>query len=333
MQDREDGVNIKERILELLEEHRGETVSGGRLAEMMQVSRNAVWKAVQELRAEGYSIAAVTNKGYSLSEENDILSVPGIRPFLSAGNLSCAGRIHIYPSLESTNRTAKELAIAGAEHGTVVISDSQSAGRGRFSRSFFSPPGGLYMSIVLRPEHLRFENITAVTAWAAVAVCEAIEAVSGKVPTIKWVNDILLDGKKVCGILTEAVTDLESGLFQWIVVGIGVNVHLRTEDLPLELRSSVGSVCPEEGCSGVRNRLAAEILNRMLGAETLPEEPELFARYRKRLMMLGKEITVLQGSDSYRAMALDVDPEGHLIVRKESGELVSLYSGEISIRM
>ncbi len=325
-------MSTKNRILELLEQHRGESISGEHLAGILSISRNAVWKAVKELQKDGYNIVAVTNKGYCLSDENDIVSIPGIKPFLSEKSQPYANKIHIYKSLESTNKIAKEMAVIGAEHGTVIISDCQTMGRGRYSRNFFSPSGGgLYMSIVLRPEVLHFESPTSVTAFAAVSVCEAIESISKKAPKIKWVNDIFIDGKKVCGILTEAVTDFESGGLDWVVLGIGINVYIRTEDFPGDLQYIATSIYPDEKMPGVRNKLSAEIINRILGFETLPNETEIFKKYKKRLMMLGKEITVIQNQMEYKAIAIDVDSFGHLIVKNENGEIITLSSGEIRI--
>ena len=324
-------MSTKNRILELLEQHRGESISGEHLAGILGLSRNTVWKAVKELQKDGYNIVAVTNKGYCLSEENDIISIPGIKPFLSEKSQPFADKIQIYKSLESTNKTAKEMAVTGAEHGTVIISDCQTMGRGRYSRNFFSPYGGLYMSIILRPEVLRFEHQTSVTAFAAVSVCEAIESISQKAPKIKWVNDIFIDEKKVCGILTEAVTDFESGGLEWVVLGIGINVYTRTEDFPDELQSLATSIYPDEKTPCVRNKLSAEIINRILGFDTYPSEAEIFEKYKKRLMMLGKEVTVIQNKTEYRATAIDVDFVGRLIVKNEKGEIITLSSGEIRI--
>ena len=325
-------MSTKNRILELLEQQRGESISGEHLAGVLGISRNAVWKAIKELQKDGYNIVAVTNKGYCLSAENDIISIPGIKPFLSERSQFYANKIQVHKSLESTNKTAKEMAVAGAEHGTIIIADCQTMGRGRYSRNFFSlSGGGLYMSIVLRPEAMHFKNPTSVTAFAAVSVCEAIESISTKVPRIKWVNDIFIDGKKVCGILTEAVTDFESGGLDWVVLGIGINVHTRTEDFPCDLQSIATSIYPDEKMSGVRNRLSAEIINRILGFETLPSETEIFEKYKKRLMVLGKKITVIQNQVEYKATAIDVDSVGHLVVKNESGEHITLSSGEIRI--
>jgi len=326
-------MTTKERVLTLLEENRGKTVSGEQLAAALNVSRNAVWKAVTDLRAAGYRIDAVTNKGYCLSADNDKLSVQGIVPLLSETARPFAEYLQVYPELASTNQTAKELALAGAAHGTAVIAAQQSQGRGRYTRSFCSPPGGLYFSIILHPDKLHFAHVTTVTALAAVAVCEAIEAVSGKKPGVKWVNDVFLDGKKVCGILTEAVTDIESGTLGWLVLGIGINVTTRPEDFPPELREIAGSVFGGES-PGSRNRLAAELMNRIPGCVPMLTEEEVIASYRSKLMMLGKPVTVVQSDGTeYSALAQDVDCAGHLIVQTEDGVQQTLSSGEIRIRI
>ncbi len=325
------GTDTKGRVLEKLEQHRGQDVSGEELASALGLSRNAVWKAIRDLRESGYSISAMPRRGYCLKPENDLLSTQGIRPFLSPAVSFCAERIRVFPRLLSTNRTAKELALAGAEHGTVVIAESQTGGRGRLDRSFFSPSGGLYMSLVLHPEFLPFSGSTLITSFAGLAVCEAVEEITGKEPGIKWVNDLLLGGKKICGILTEAVTDFETGRPEWIVVGIGINIHTRPEDFPPELKHTAASVDPENTIPGIRNRLAAAILNRMLDQRTFPERGDLLERYKKRLVMLGHSVTVKQAGESWPAVAEDLDSEGHLILRKQNGETVVLSSGEISI--
>ena len=321
----------KERVLAALEAHRGEPVSGEQLAEALSLSRNAVWKAVNELRRSGYRITAATNRGYCLAEDNDILSAEGIAPLLSPTAKPFAGLVHFYPTLTSTNLTAKELALAGAPHGTTVIAETQTGGRGRYTRSFFSPKGGLYISIILHPDRLHFSEITSVTAFSAVAVCDAIQAVSGRIPQIKWVNDVFLDGRKVCGILTEGVTDLETGSLGWIVVGIGINAVGKQTDFPPELREIVTTVFEEAPASGIRCRLAAELINRIAGCDPMPKESALYENYRKRLMMLGQTVTVVQGERTYPALAVDIDNAGHLILQTADGKQTALSSGEIRI--
>ncbi len=324
-------MNTKEQVLQLLEAQRGSYLSGEQIAQGLSVSRNAVWKAIRDLRAAGHRIEAATNRGYCIPEDADTLSLQGILPYLSP-SLS-PERIQVYRTLSSTNQTAKELALAGAPHGTAVIASAQTGGRGRYAREFVSPEGGLYLSVILHPDRLQFQHITAVTAFATNAVCEAIETVSGRSPQIKWVNDLFLDGRKICGILTEAVTDIESGSLSWIVLGIGINVNTRTSDFPPALRKTAGSLYPEnQPARGNRCRLAAEILNRT-AAQQAPPESEVMAAYRSRLMMLGQQITVhAQGSD-YPATALDLDDAGHLIVRTADGSTQTLSSGEISIAL
>lgn len=325
-------MSTKKRILELLESNRGRRVSGEHIAKQIDVSRNAVWKSINELRNDGYKISAVTNKGYCLCDDNDILSVQGIIPFLA--NKKAADRIYVYPTLESTNKTAKEKAISEAKHGTAIITDFQTAGKGRYGRQFFSPSKhGIYMSLILHPAQLGFSTTTLVTAFAAVSVCEAIDAISDKMPQIKWVNDIFLDGKKICGILTEAVADYESGNVQWVVVGIGINFSTPKEEFPEDLRQIAGALFAEDTPSTTRNHLIAEIINRMTTENQL-DEKEMLAKYRKRLMMLGKDILVSEAANTYEAVAVDIDDIGRLIVKtKATNEVRSLSSGEIKIQM
>ena len=314
----------------MLENSRDTSISGERIAGLTSVSRNAVWKAIKELRKDGYEITAVTNKGYRLSGASDIISVQGISAHLRPNVRAYAEQIHVYQVLESTNKTAKELAIDGAKHGTIVIAEQQTLGRGRYSRSFCSPEGGLYISFVLRPERLGFQNATAITAFAAVAVCEAIESVTNLSPKIKWGNDIFIDGKKVCGILTEAITDFESGNLSWIVLGIGINVNTRAEDFPHDLREIAGSLSGNERPNISRNRLAAELID-CLFACNASDEKSVFSTYKKRLMMLGQTIRVKQAQHEFPAKAIDIDDAGHLVVETANGELLNLSSGEISI--
>ena len=324
-------MSTKEYILELLEKNRGQSVSGEYIAKQLDVTRNAVWKAIKDLEKDGYRIEAVTNKGYCLYEDNDILSVQGMLPFLL--DKEKADKIQIYGSLESTNKTAKEMASSGAEHGAIIFADSQTAGKGRYGRKFYSPPGhGIYVSFILHPERLWFDTPTIVTAFAAVSVCEAIESITGKEPRIKWVNDIYLDERKICGILTEAVTDFESGSIQWIAVGIGINFSTPSKDLPEDLRRVAGSIFGHDKPSVTRNRLAAEIINRIVTPKRQYDKEEILEKYRKRLMMLGQKVLVNGLLESYEAVAVDIDESGRLIVKRDNGEMLSLSSGEISIR-
>jgi BirA family biotin operon repressor/biotin-[acetyl-CoA-carboxylase] ligase len=324
-------MSTKAKLLALLEKNRDKSLSGEDIARSLGVSRAAVWKAVRSLKSEGFLISAAPNRGYSLSEESSVLSVQGLIPYLTKE--SRADNIHIYKTLESTNKTAKEMAINGCAHGTVVIADGQTAGRGRSGKSFYAPPGsGLYMSLVMRLERFQPRTTTWITGSAAVAVCRAIQKVSGRDAKIKWVNDILLDGKKICGVLTEAVTDFESGGIEWVVVGIGININ--TADFPEELKSTAGTLYSEKVPGSIRNRIAAEVINFLLDPGTWLNYREVHDEYKKRLTLLGDRVSVIQpGETAYEAVAVDIDDDGRLIVEKDDGQRAVLSSGEIAKRI
>lgn len=319
----------KHLVLEILEEHREQNVSGERIAELLNLSRNMIWRAIKDLRNDGYIIEAATNKGYRLTGENDILSVEGIKPFLLSSD--AVPDMKLFAEIDSTNREAKAQAIAGAEHGTVILANRQTSGRGRRGREFFSPSdSGLYMSFILHSDAVGFTNPVSVTAYTALCVCEAIEELCGVSPAVKWVNDIFVDGKKIGGILTEAITEFESRSIREIIVGVGINISTKPEDFPEPLRELAGSLYPNGKTSISRNRLAGEIINRIL-YKNKPDEADLFVQYKARLFMLGENIAVVKEKESYTAKALDIDEQGHLIVQKQNGETETLLSGEIKL--
>ena len=228
--------------------------------------------------------------------------------------------IHSFDSLESTNKTAKEMALTGAGHGVVVTAETQTGGRGRGAHLFYCAGGGIYMSVILQPE-----EPSQVTIRTAVSVCEAIESVCGKSPGIKWVNDLFLDGKKICGILAETVTD---GALQKVVVGIGVNFSIENQSFPPELRDIAGSIFPN-GTSIPREKLTEEIINRIL---TLCPWEDTLRAYRKRMLFLGEKIWVATPKGRYEAQILDIDGSGQLLVKKDDGQTRSLLSGEVSVK-
>ncbi|MEA4831416.1 MAG: biotin--[acetyl-CoA-carboxylase] ligase [Oscillospiraceae bacterium] len=325
-------MSVKEDILTLLEQNRGKYLSGEEIASKISVTRSAVWKAIKSLQAEGYAIDGVTNKGYYLPPDTDMVSASGIKKYLDdrASHL----RIEVYKTIGSTNDEAKKLALSGEPDGKVIVAEEQTAGRGRKGRSFFSPGGtGVYISILLRPK-IPVSVSSLLTTAAAVAVAGAVEQLSGRETQIKWVNDIWMDGKKICGILTEASMSLESGGLDFAVVGIGVNITMPESGFPDELSSIASSVFGASGHpNDIRNRLAAEILNCFMPYCDNLEERSFLFEYRKRLFILGREITVVgSGENAYRrAHALDIDDDCHLLVRYEDGTTASLSSGEISI--
>ncbi len=323
-------MTTKERLLELFEANKGVYFSGEEIAQKLYMSRAAVWKAVKSLRNEGYQIDAVTNKGYCLAVETDILSPQGIRKYLSEAceNLD----ITVLPLVSSTNNVVKEKAGQGGAEGFTVIANEQAAGRGRRGRTFFSPCGtGLYMSILLRPANYSASQAVQITTMAAVAVCEAIEEVSEERAEIKWVNDVFIKGKKVCGILTEGSFDLESGMLDYAVLGVGINVYEPAEELPEELKAIVGSVF-EKPQNDMKNHLAAAFLNRFMGYYHAQDHADYIEKYRERSFVVGRQIRVISANQTRNAFAYGIDDECGLLVRYEDGTCESLNSGEISIR-
>ena len=237
------------------------------------------------------------------------------------------------PEIGSTNTALKELANRGEAAGLALVAGRQTAGRGRMGRSFFSPEDtGVYLSLLLRPR-LPAAEATRITACAAVAVAETLEELSGRKAQIKWVNDVFMDGKKVCGILTEASLDCESGLVNYAVVGIGVNALTPPGGFPPELREIAGAVFPERTLPELRCRIAAGILNRLwrfCGGERLGD---CFEAYRDRSLVLGRELELLSpGREPEPALALALERDYALRVRLADGSERRVQSGEVRVR-
>lgn len=303
------------------------SISGNELAEKLGVTRNSVWKAVNQLKNDGYTIEAVTNRGYRLLKSEDIISEPAIKERLTAARFG--KNIEIHKTLSSTNDRAKELAAAGAADGTVVIADNQSGGKGRRGRSFFSPPAsGIYLSLIIRPE-FSAELAGHLTSCAALAVAEAIEKAGGPEIGIKWVNDLYCNGKKLCGILSECSFDLESGTLEYAVIGIGVNVG-KTE-FPPELADIATSVYNQCGKEISRNLLIAGIINNLEKEIDKIDSNSIIERCRRRSVVIGKEVTVTCGNSVYEAKAVDIDNDGRLLVERD-GVITPLGSGEVSVK-
>ncbi len=324
-------MSSKSSILRILEQQKGSHVSGEDLAKQLQISRSAVWKAINELKKEGYQITAVPNRGYCLDPSSDRLSPEGVESYLT--EVVWAGNIHVYQLLESTNVTARQLALDGAPHGTVVLAEEQSAGRGRMGRRFASPKHtGIYMSVLLRP-HWSAEDSLLITTAASVAVCRAVEQTTGKSAQIKWVNDVYLEGRKVCGILTEAVTDLESGGIESIILGIGVNFSTALADFPEELQHKAGSLFEKPPEHLDRNRFAAILIQEVMALCDTLTSRSFLNEYRERSLVLGKTVQVLPfGKQAYPAKAVDIDEQGGLVLALADGSKQVLRSGEVSIR-
>ena len=336
-------METKDRLLAFLEENRDRYISGEETAAKLSVSRTAVWKAAEALRKDGYGIEAVPRKGYRLAADTDVLSAAGIRRYLGPG--ADGLDIHTEYSVSSTNTVLREKAAAGAPEGYVLAAVTQTAGKGRVGRSFFSPADtGLYLSLILRPQRFSALRAQRFTTIAAVAACEAVEEVTGVPAGIKWVNDIYVNGKKVSGILTEASIGLEDGFLEYAVVGIGFNMYPPKDGFPEEIKDRAGAVTDIRVPDG-RNLLAAAFLGRFMyyyeaeknagdGGAAETEAPGSYVKkYREKSIVTGKDVLVLHASGPERAHAVSIDDECRLVVRYEDGRTETLSSGEISIRI
>lgn len=328
-------LSVKEKVLAILEKNRGQDISGAAIAESIGVSRNAVWKAIKSLQTSGYQIEAGRNRGYRLSLYNDLLSVPGISMHLAEEYKKLP--IHIYKSVDSTNKTAKHLALDNAPHGTIVLADSQTNGRGRADRSFFSPEGsGIYLSILLKPNSGILKPTVIMTA-ACVAVCMAIEQVCHLQPEIKWINDLYLNGKKVCGILTDAVVNFEAEQLDSLILGIGINFVPPEQGFPPELETSVSALGDGTSLSALkgisRNQLIAEIINQVMRIFSELPSRNYLDEYRKRSFLFGKNILIVQKGKTISAKALNIDDDGGLVVQLDDNKTQTLYSSDISIQL
>jgi len=258
----------------------------------------------------------------------NVISEPEILRHTRSGTIGA--RLEVHARLDSTNTRAKQLAAQGAPHGYLVCADSQSGGRGRFGRAFFSPEhSGIYITYILRPK-LPAERAVMITSMAAVAVARAIEALADVDVKIKWVNDLYINDRKACGILCEASMDFESGQLEYVVLGIGVNVARM--EFPPELREIATSVENECGGHVSRNRLIAEISNQLEALYPQLETGEFMGESRRRSNVIGRDVTVLRGDERYEARVVDIDGQGRLVIRTANG-ISRVGAGEISLKL
>jgi BirA family biotin operon repressor/biotin-[acetyl-CoA-carboxylase] ligase len=319
---------VRETVLEALRQR--EHVSGEEIAKRLHVSRTAVWKCISQLRRMGYDIHSSPGLGYTLAECPDLLLPEEIGVGLSTRLLG--RRIEYFEEVSSTQDIARQLAVEGAQEGTVVVAESQAGGRGRLGRGWVSPSrAGIYVSIILRPD-LKPVEVCQIPLIAGVATSEAIVKVTGLEPRIKWPNDVLVAGKKVAGILTEMGAEVDR--LHYIVLGIGINVNTTTSMLPRELRSIATSVAEECG----------EKLSRVKLVQTLFEELEdIYGEFKRSGFKasrdrwksfdstIGSWVKVSMGEKEIEGEALDIDTEGSLIVRTGDGHTERIIAGDVAL--
>jgi BirA family biotin operon repressor/biotin-[acetyl-CoA-carboxylase] ligase len=324
---------MKEQVLALLTASGEEYISGEAMSERLAVSRAAIWKAIEALREDGYEIEAAPRRGYRLASCPDRLTQGTIVPYLDTDEQR--QRLICLDTVDSTNNYAKTLAIEGAPSGTAIVADEQTGGRGRLGRSFQSPKGkGIYVTLLYRPHMAPIQAVN-LTAYVAVALCDGIEAATGVRPGIKWTNDIVLGGKKLCGILTEMAVEGESGTLQYIITGIGINANHTPADFTPDVEPIATSLYQQLGKPVDRGRLCACIINALDKMYALWEQgidAGCWQRYRDSCLTLGKPVRLMRGDQSQEAFAEDIDPDFGLIVRYPDGRRETITAGEVSVR-
>ena len=333
-------MSTKLELLDLLSRIPDQFVSGQEIADTLGVSRNAVWKAVKSLQAQGYPIESFAGTGYRLKQKADILSADILKE-----KIKYPCKLHVFDKIDSTNNFAKTLTDVSVPQ--LIVAQQQTAGRGRLGRSFYSPEGkGIYMTLAFSPD-FGLDQAMLITAMSAVAVCRAIEKVTGLNPKIKWVNDIYLNDKKICGILTEAETNFETGQIQKIIVGIGMNCF-EDDNMPEDVKDRA-TYMENPPKTFERADLIVAVTDEFFGLLENFNRVQMIREYKTRSFILGEQILIFNPavarsigrlddklSEGIRAKAIDIDENGGLVVEflegLRSGQMETLSTGEISIR-
>jgi len=322
--------DIRKRLIEAFTNASGEYLSGQFLAETADCSRTAIWKHIEELRKEGFVFDAVKKKGYRIIQAPENVSADEISFGLKTDFIGRA--IHYQEEVDSTQKIAHRLATEGAVEGTVIVAEEQLLGRGRLDRKWHSPKyTGIWMSIILRP-NLPLQKAPQLTLVTAVAVVQAIEEITGLLPQIKWPNDILINGKKVTGILTEMQADADR--INAIIIGIGINVKQKRDDFPEEIQQIATSLAEESGQSISRAKLMQAVFARL---------EKLYLTYLKEgffpikllwesyALSIGKDIIARTVTGDIKGKALGITEDGVLKIQQENGEIRHVYSADILI--
>ena len=317
-------MTTKTMILNMLENNSDGFLSGEKISTDLKISRTAVSKAIQSLRDNGYEIESRKHYGYSLkTRREDILNKETLEIAFRNSGLA----VYFLDTTASTNKDAKLLLSKGGKTPYLVTCSSQTAGRGRLGRSFSSPPGGVYFSLVLDGKDIASPDL--VTVSAAVAIAETMEKLTGIGTSIKWVNDIYIRGKKAVGILTEGIFNMEEAQLDKVVIGCGINLKTLEREFPLEVREIATSFYPDGKSPLTRSDVIAATAKRIVSIQ----KEDFISLYRKKCFVIGKDVYVVKGGERTPAYAYSIDDSAHLLVRYPDGREEALSSGEISIRL
>ena len=313
-------MSVKDSVLSLLLESNGKMVSGQSMADKLSCSRMAISKSVQTLIREGYDINISKHYGYSLGSSSDVLSQAVLESEFSIP-------VCYVPECRSTFFESRKMISDGVRAPFAIVAGIQTGGRGRLGRSFFSPQGGVYLSVVIKGTDIPDPDLLTVSA--SIATADAIEALTGLECSIKWVNDIYSSGRKVVGILTEGIVNMELGGLDEAIIGIGINLSGNDEDIPEDLRGKMGFLFPKGKSPVSRAKLAAAVTDNLLAIQGR----DFMDEYRRRCFIIGRDVTVVKpGKGEWDAHAYGVDDSGHLLVRYPDGREEALSSGEVTLR-
>jgi BirA family biotin operon repressor/biotin-[acetyl-CoA-carboxylase] ligase len=318
----------KEKILNLIRASQAAFLSGEELARKTGISRTMVWKYVKALEREGFGIEAVPSQGYRIASVPDILRQGDITAGLKT---KLIGReVHLLSSVSSTNTLAMEMAAQGAAEGTVVVAETQTGGKGRRGRAWISPKGNLYLSVVLRPD-IPMHKAPLITLMAAVAAATTITKAFGLEAGIKWPNDILIAGRKVCGLLTEM--SAEQDRIRHVVVGVGIDVNMDPEALPPEVRALSTTLAAESGKKIDRTALLRQLLREMDDwyRVFLNDAPAVLAEWTRLNITVGNRVAVSGAGETLAGLAQGIDDEGRLIVILDDGSRKTVAAGDVTI--
>lgn len=345
-------MTTKDKVIQILEENKTQAVSGEKLAQICDVSRAAIWKAVNSLREKGYQIEGTTNGGYVLQNSVDLFSKEGIlKELCNAYPQLSEVNIEAFPQIDSTNNYAKKIlsecgnlrSIQGTltaqgkkYHKSIITAETQTAGKGRLGRTFVSPnKTGVYLSLIYAPAG-GISEPALITAFSAVAICRVLKKLYNVQPTIKWINDIFINGKKVSGILTEGSANFETGQIESAVIGIGINILDNPEILNPEISKIAGSILGNSTQTINRNQLIANIAGETF--KVLEEEPSsVIEEYKSLSFLIGQTIMVHpvigEWNSVYQAKAIDITEKAGLVVQLNDGSKKVLNSGEVSLHL
>ncbi len=319
----------KDKILNFLRASKSGFLSGEELARKCGISRTMVWKHIRSLEREGFGIEAVPSQGYRITSVPDILRWSDIKPGLKTRILG--KELYLFPDTVSTNTLAMDMAMKGAPEGTVVIAETQTGGKGRLGRKWFSPKGNLYLSAILRPVIATYKA-PLITLTGAVAVASAIRKQCGLDARIKWPNDIIISGKKAGGLLTEM--SAEQDRIRHIVLGIGVDVNMELDALPVDVRALTTTLASEAGDAIDRTVLLRRVLRELDSWYRifLTNEQDMLREWTSLNMTIGNRVTVTGAGKTVEGLAKRIDSEGRLMIQLEDGTVHAVAAGDVTVQ-